>query len=116
MDELSAPHDIGWQDRMVSIARAPDSEFTALPPSETGLRMTVYASERRDCPVLVVDSEPGVNFVPSVGSRAFPIGGATGDPDVDAWVTANAGPLRDYAAGLCDTVDFHERMRAIRSS
>jgi hypothetical protein len=100
---------------MVSFARESDSEFTALQPDETGLRMTVYASERDDHPTLIVDSEPGPHFVPSAGSRAFEIGEPTGDPGVDAWVKENAETLRDYARGIIDSVDFYERMRIGRS-
>jgi hypothetical protein len=36
-----------WRRQVLDLARDGQSEFTALPPAETGLPMTVYASERR---------------------------------------------------------------------
>lgn len=111
MGERSSPQNTAWRERMVSFAREADSEFTALRPDETGLRMTVYASERADYPTLIVDSQQGTHFSPSPGSQAFKIGESTGDPDVDAWIGKNVEALRDYALGKIDTVDLYNRMR-----
>lgn len=115
MDRRSPRHDKAWRERMVSFAREPDSEFTALRPGETGLPMTVYASERSDYETLIVDSQPGLRFAPSADSQAFGIGEHTGDPDVDTWVKINIEVLRRYAKGQIDTIDFYRKLRSRRS-
>ena len=79
--------------------------------------MTVYASERDDYLALVVDSQPGPNYAPSPGSRAYEIGDQTGDRIVDRfWTAQNVEALRDYANGKFDTIEFYKRMRPIQSA
>ena len=105
-----------WRQQVLDLARDGQSEFTALLPAETGLTMTVYASERDDYLALIVDSRPGKNYVPSPESRAYEIGDRTGDPIVDRWTSQNVEALRDYANGKLDTIEFYRRMRPIQSA
>jgi hypothetical protein len=98
---------------MLVYAREPDSEFTAVHPDETGLPMTLYASEIGTHPALIVDGRPGVSYQPSIGSIAYRIGEMTGNHAVDQWVVANVAVLRAYCAGQIDSFEFHNRMRPI---
>ena len=118
--DASAPHfpdpsHEEWRQQVLNLARDGQSEFTALLPTETGLPMTVYASERDDYLALVVDSQPGPNYAPSPGSRAYEIGDRTGDRIVDRWTAQNVEALRYYANGKFDTIEFYKRMRPIQS-
>lgn len=105
-----------WSEQVLAIARESQSDFTALRPSETGLSTTVYASERDDYPAVIIDSQPGMHFAPSPGSRAFKIGEPTEDAMVDRWLVMNRDVLRLYAGGEIDTRDFYQRMRPLRSA
>jgi hypothetical protein len=126
MNDRSAPDDSPtrfpdlsheeWRQRVLNLARDGQSEFTALLPTETGLPMTVYASERDDYLALIVDSQPGVHYAPSAGSRAYEIGDRTDDRIVDRWTSQNVQALRDYANGKFDTIEFYKRMRPIQSA
>lgn len=103
-----------WRQQILDLARDAQSEFTALLPAETGLSVTVYASERDEYLALIVDSQPGVHYTPSPGSQAFGIGDRTGDRTVDHWVKNNTEILRDYANGKFDTTEFYNRMQPVR--
>jgi hypothetical protein len=126
MNDRSAPNDSAnrslessheeWRQQVLTLAREGQSEFTALHPTETGLPMTVYASERDDYLALIVDSQRGVHYAPSAGSRAYEIGDRTDDRIVDRWASQNVEALRDYANGKFDTVEFYKRMRPIQSA
>jgi hypothetical protein len=100
-----------WQEQMLACAREPQSEFTALRPTETGLPMTIYASERDDYIALIVDSCPGMHYSPSPGLKAHLIGERTGNAEVDRWVSLNAKVLREYARQKIGTPTFYKRMR-----
>jgi hypothetical protein len=103
-----------WREQMLAYAREADSEFTTLHPQETGLPVTLYASEVATHPTLIVDSTPGKRFRPSEGSKAYRIGEKTGDPLIDRWIAQNVAVLRAYSAGEIDTVAFHHRMQPVR--
>jgi hypothetical protein len=105
-----------WRQQVLDLARDGQSEFTALLPAETGLPVTVYASERDDYPALIVDSQPGVHYVPSPGSLAYEIGDRIDDRTVDRWANENVEALRDYANGKFDTIEFYKRMQPVRSA
>ena len=113
---LPDPSHEEWRQQVLDLARDAQSEVTALLPAETGLPMTVYASERDDYLALIVDSRPGVNYAPSAESLAYEIGDRTGDRIVDRWTAQNIEALRDHANGKFDTIEFYKRMRPIQSA
>lgn len=102
-----------WRNRMISFASEPESEITAMRPEETGLPMTIHISERHDYPTLIVDSQLGHHFTPSVGSKAFTIGERTGVIEVDQWIAMNVEVLQEYVTERIDSVDFYKRIRKI---